>query len=104
MKTLDITVEGEKFTIRRYTVAEKVKIAKKSGKDALLAMGQDLEKMYKLTREIVAFNTGLKEEDLLEYDNVQLDMLYVEINKYNTLPLESKEPLKEQSSETTAVK
>ena len=97
MKTKVIKVEDEEFTIRRYSVIEKIEAAKKASIDKLNKMS--LEQQYDLTRVMVAANTGLDAESLKEYDNVQLDLVFLEIWKFNKIPLESNKQLNTQSSE-----
>ncbi len=99
LKTLEVTVEGETFTIRRYTVAEKIALAKQTTREMLEKM--DTEQQYGLTMKTVADNTGLEIVDLRNMDNVMLDKLYMEVIRFNSIPLESKGQSSSLSSETT---
>lgn len=97
IKSKTVSVEGEEFKIRRWTVAERLEFLKAFEQAKNLTQSEFYEKQI----EIVANNTGLTKQQLLEKDGVVIDLLLKEIVDFNTTPLHLSVQSQKQSTEAT---
>lgn len=93
-----ITVEGAKYTIRRWTNKERKEVAKKTTKGVLDKLTN--VESQDVTLDIVNKNTGLPLEELDGMEGVVTDIIYQEIINFNIAPLVLKQPSNIPSSET----
>ena len=95
MKTKRVTVEGCEYTIRRWTVAERIEFLKMAEE----ARNLSAKEVYEKQIEIISRNTGLSREEILKMDGVALDLLLKEIVEFNTPPLDLGVALQRRSTE-----
>ena len=95
MKTKTVTVEGCEYTIRRWTVAERIEFLKMAEE----ARNLSAKEVYGKQIEIISRNTGLSREEILKMDGVALDLLLKEIVEFNTPPLDLGAALQKRSTE-----
>ena len=95
MKTKIVTVEGAEYTIRRWTVAERIEFLKMAEE----AKNLSAKEVYEKQIEIISRNTGLSREEILKMDGVALDLLLKEIVEFNTPPLDLGAALQRRSTE-----
>jgi hypothetical protein len=95
VKTKTVTVEGTEYTIRRWTVAERIEFLKMAEE----AKNLSAKEVYEKQIEIIARNTGLSREEILKMDGVALDLLLKEIVEFNTPPLDLGAALQRRSTE-----
>jgi hypothetical protein len=95
VKTKTVTVEGAEYTIRRWTVAERIEFLKMAEE----ARNLSAKEVYEKQIEIIARNTGLSREEILKMDGVALDLLLKEIVEFNTPPLDLGAALQRRSTE-----
>jgi hypothetical protein len=84
VKTKTVTVEGCEYTIRRWTVAERIEFLKMAEE----ARNLSAKEVYEKQIEIISRNTGLSREEIMGMDGVALDLLLKEIVEFNTPPLD----------------
>ncbi|MFN3621258.1 MAG: hypothetical protein ACK4TI_00010 [Nitrososphaerales archaeon] len=97
MKSKTVSIEGEEFKIRRWTVAERLEFLKALEQSKNLTQSE----FYSKQIEIVAQNTGLSKAELLGKDGVVIDLLLKEIVEFNTPPLDLSGQSSKQSTEAT---
>jgi hypothetical protein len=95
VKTKRVTVEGCEYTIRRWTVAERIEFLKMAEE----ARNLSAKEVYEKQIEIISRNTGLSREEILKMDGVALDLLLKEIVEFNTPPLDLGVALQRRSTE-----
>ena len=84
MKTKKVSIEGTEYTIRRWTVADRMEFLKMAEE----AKDLGAREVYEKQLEIIARNTGLTKEELMKMDGVAADLLLKEILEFNTPPLD----------------
>lgn len=84
MKTKKVVVEGVEYTVRRWTVAERIEFLKMAEE----AKDLSAKEVYEKQLQIIAINTGLSVDELMKMDGVAADLLLKEIIDFNTPPLE----------------
>jgi len=84
VKTKTVTAEGCEYTIRRWTVAERIEFLKMAEE----AKNLSAKEVYEKQIEIISRNTGLSRDEILKMDGVALDLLLKEIVEFNTPPLD----------------
>jgi len=95
VKTKTVTVEGCEYTIRRWTVAERIEFLKMAEE----ARNLSAKEVYEKQIEIISRNTGLSREEIMGMDGVALDLLLKEIVEFNTPPLDLGVALQRRSME-----
>jgi len=84
VKTKTVSIEGAEYTIRRWTVAERIEFLKMAEE----ARDLSAREVYEKQLEIISRNTGIAKEDLMKMDGVTVDLLLKEIIEFNTPPLD----------------
>jgi len=92
LKEKEVEIEGEKYVIKRWTVAEKSQV-----QDSIVADGD--RKLPSLNTVITTLKTGLKsapfeltDESLKNIDGAVADQLFIQIFQFNTIPFGSRIP------------
>lgn len=99
MKTKTVSIDGEEFKIRRWTVGEQLTLWEKASEENLKAM-KSID-AYRLQIEYTAQNVGIKEADIMAYDNETADLLWKEIVAFNQSPLGVVKPSPDSSTGAT---